>query len=47
MLFRYSESKIVALITNSVDSYQMPRAAVSNMGLHCLLITRLVSKKKR
>ena len=41
MWFRYSERKTVELFVNSKDPDQTPRSAASDLGLHCLLITRL------
>ena len=35
---RYSERKMVELFANSGDHHQMPHAAESDLGLHCLPI---------
>ena len=41
MRFRYSYRKIAKLFANSGDPDQTPHSAASDLGLHCLLITRL------
>ena len=41
MRFRYSYRNKAKLIANSGDSDHLPRSAASDMGLHCLQITRL------
>ena len=39
--YRYSKRKLVELFSNSGDPDQTPRSAASDLGLHCLLVTRL------
>ena len=42
MRFRYSKSRKKAkLFANSGDPDQMPHSVASDLGLHCLPITRL------
>ena len=41
MRFRYSYRKKAKLFANSEDPDQTPHSAVSDLGLHCLPITRL------
>ena len=41
MRFRYSYRKKAKLFANSGDPDHTPRSAASDLGLHCLPITRL------
>ena len=41
MIFRYSYRKKAKLFANSGDPDQMPHSAASDLGLHCLPISRL------
>ena len=41
MRFRYSYRKNAKLFANSGDTDQTPRFAASDLGLHCLPVTRV------
>ena len=47
MRFRYSKRKKAKLFANSEDPDKMPHSVASDLGLHCLPVTVLVSEKTK